>query len=357
MKIKIDAALKRYNANSNDKYVGDCVPRSLCLAFGEDYNDVRRDLNRIVRNKFPWAKFNYSSVFEEYLKQRNIRFNNYPDEGTTEDEFCDQHPEGTYLLLTGDDKHAAKGSSTHMVCVIDGDIYDSWDSSEYKVIRWATVSGDTTEFQDVTYEDVIEDVMDYLINYVEKLDKKFNYGTIQMSTSYKDAVDDYQKRSGHVDKYTFEFVVFIKLNEDIPHESDYHFYRGRSLGHTLHLKINPKWDVEKNIEVQQKKLKQRIYDWVYNIRKDLQDADKSESVAINPNFRGYRKDLMRLPEWVRPYVLAFDTSGFYGWPYELYFEALPGDPNPESITLRTDTMADLKYALKCYQEDYTRIEY
>jgi hypothetical protein len=43
----------------------------------------------------------------------------YPDEYSVID-FCEEHPTGTYLLALRE----------HVVCVRDGQYYDSWDSGE-----------------------------------------------------------------------------------------------------------------------------------------------------------------------------------------------------------------------------------
>ena len=52
--------------------------------------------------------------------------NTCPDCYTIAD-FCNDHPYGTYILATG----------THVVAVIDGDYYDTWDSgNEIPIFYW-----------------------------------------------------------------------------------------------------------------------------------------------------------------------------------------------------------------------------
>lgn len=350
MKLKVvDAALKRYNANSRDKHVGDCVPRSISLAFGEDYDQVRKDLNKIVREERPYSKFNSYTVFKVYLERHGCAFTKYPDDNTTEEEFCRKHPEGTYLLLTGDEKHAIKGQSTHMVCIIDGDIYDSWDSSDYEVIQWAKVTSSSTEFSGVKYTDILDDVMDFVDGYLQKLGSKFKYGNMEI----KDIGENVQEYGG-VDDYTFEFRILIHFNDDVPEDPYSRRLRGKTIGHYFYVKINPKWDTDKNIETQKKKLKQRIYDWVYNIRKELQDLEATEDIEVNPNFRGRRSDLMKLPEWVRPLVLSFDTTGWYGHQYDIFFEPLPEDPESGEVNTYGDTLKELRNNLEEYREYFWR---
>ena len=49
----------------------------------------------------------------------------------TVEDFCREYPEGTYILATG----------THVVTVIDGDYYDTWESgSEPIIYYWKKVS-------------------------------------------------------------------------------------------------------------------------------------------------------------------------------------------------------------------------
>jgi len=357
---RIDAGLKRYNANTRDADVGDCVPRGISLALGKDYDEVRRDLNRIVRRYYPGSAFNYSIVFYRYLKDTaNVTFSNYPDKGVTEGEFCEKYPQGTYLLLTGDKKKAANGRSTHLVCIIDGDIYDSWDSTDYVVVQWAKVKGEKTTLNEVTYEDILDDLMDNLRPYAEKLSNSFKWGTIRFNESYFEPFYD-GKKYGHRDKYTFELMLTADLGE-VPEDTDYR--SNISYGHTFIIKMNPSFDAAENLASLTKKIKQKMYDWVYEIRKDLNDAEKSSSFEFNPKFRGNRKDrkaVMNLPEWFRPLVTAIDTEGYYGYKYEVYFTPLPDDPNHRKdlhLHLKADTLSDLKEMIQIYGDSYDIVEY
>jgi hypothetical protein len=68
-----------------------------------------------------------NAVLNSYLRskrfRRNVVSNLCPDCYTFSD-FAREHPKGTYIVCTG----------THVACIKDGIIYDSWDSSDEVVI-------------------------------------------------------------------------------------------------------------------------------------------------------------------------------------------------------------------------------
>lgn len=110
-----------YNPNPEGKRTDDCVVRAISKVMGYDWEKTYADLSVSgMQNHDLWNK-NY--VWINYLRKsgfnRAIIPNTCPDCYTIE-QFCNDHPRGTYVLGTG----------THVVAAVDGDYYDTWDSGQ-----------------------------------------------------------------------------------------------------------------------------------------------------------------------------------------------------------------------------------
>lgn len=127
--IRVYSALKYYNANTRHVQTGDCVKRALAVAFRRDYDEVSRSLNRI-KNAINAPRFNSMSVIRQYLSSEGVSLENAPQPYLTVAEFAESVLSGTYLCLTGNEN---KTAITHMLCIVDSDVYDSWDSMNQTV--------------------------------------------------------------------------------------------------------------------------------------------------------------------------------------------------------------------------------
>ena len=117
-----------YNPNPYGKRVGDCVIRAISKVLNQSWEDTYIQLCLIGYTMGDLPSSNI--VWHKYLKDkgftRNVIPNECPDCYTIAD-FCEEYPQGTYVLGTG----------THAVCVIDGILYDTWDSSqEVPIFYW-----------------------------------------------------------------------------------------------------------------------------------------------------------------------------------------------------------------------------
>ena len=118
----------RYNPNPTGRNVGDCAVRAVSKALNTDWETAYL---MIARNGFNMGDMpSADSVWGSLLRQngfyRKAIPNRCPDCYTAED-FCADNPEGTFVL----------GFGGHVATVVDGDLYDSWNSSkEIPVYVW-----------------------------------------------------------------------------------------------------------------------------------------------------------------------------------------------------------------------------
>lgn len=110
----------RYNPNPIGKNVGDCTVRAICKATGKEWGEVYLGLcmQGYLMGDMPSA----NSVWGAYLHNLGYSRGIVPDscpECYTVADFASEYPVGTYILAL----------SGHVVCVKDGTVWDSWDSS------------------------------------------------------------------------------------------------------------------------------------------------------------------------------------------------------------------------------------
>lgn len=124
---------KQYNPNPAGRRGSDCVYRAISKATGQSWNDTYWDLAYAgaVLSDAPIA----NHVWAEYLKQKGFKRYVIPDscpECYTVKDFCEDNPTGLYILGTG----------SHVVTVINGNYYDSWDSgNEVPIYVWRKRNG------------------------------------------------------------------------------------------------------------------------------------------------------------------------------------------------------------------------
>lgn len=117
-----------YNVNPY-KRVGDCVVRAIAMVLGESWEKVYWDvcekgaqLYDMPDSNEVWSAYLFEQGFKRYIIP-----NECPNCYTVKD-FCRDYPKGRYLLATG----------SHVIAVIDGDYYDTWDSGDETPIYFFT---------------------------------------------------------------------------------------------------------------------------------------------------------------------------------------------------------------------------
>ena len=120
---------REFNPNPAGRVVGDCAVRAVSAALGVSWETA---FALIAKAAFQMADMPSSnSVWGAVLRQHGFYRHTVPNECPdcyTAADFCKDHPRGVYVL----------GFGNHVATVIDGDLYDSWDSSsEIPQYFWA----------------------------------------------------------------------------------------------------------------------------------------------------------------------------------------------------------------------------
>lgn len=99
--------------------VGDCTIRAACAVTGKSWGTVFKELCAVAyeMKDMPSANRVFGAYIAQYGFGKQRLIDQCPDCITVAD-FAKDHPRGLYIL----------GPHEHVVAVIDGDWWDSWDS-------------------------------------------------------------------------------------------------------------------------------------------------------------------------------------------------------------------------------------
>ena len=111
---------QEYNPNPAGRRVGDGAVRAVAKALNTDWETayVMIAINGYKMGDMPSS----DSVWGAVLRQNGFYRKAIPDhcpECYTAEDFCKDHPEGVFVL----------GFGGHVATVVNGTLYDSWDSS------------------------------------------------------------------------------------------------------------------------------------------------------------------------------------------------------------------------------------
>ncbi len=116
------------NPNPTNSTVGDCVIRGIAIALNITWEQAYTGVTLKGYEMYDMPSSN--RVWGEYLYSKGFRRHIIPDTCPncyTINQFANDNPEGVYLLATG----------SHVVAVIDGNYYDTWDSgNEIPIYFW-----------------------------------------------------------------------------------------------------------------------------------------------------------------------------------------------------------------------------
>lgn len=111
----------KFNANPGGLRVGDCTIRAICKATNKGWEEIYTGvaLQGFTMHDMPTA----NHVWGAYLKSQGFQRRTLPPtcpDCYTVEKFAEDHPAGIYILAL----------SGHVVCVQDGNWYDTWNSGD-----------------------------------------------------------------------------------------------------------------------------------------------------------------------------------------------------------------------------------
>lgn len=114
-----------FNPNPRNQRVGDCAVRAISKATGQSWKDAYIGLcsEGLVFKDMPSSNY----VWGNYLRKFGFEEKNIPNicpACVTVSKFAEDHPEGRFVLAT----------QNHVVAVINGEYYDTWDSGDEIVL-------------------------------------------------------------------------------------------------------------------------------------------------------------------------------------------------------------------------------
>ena len=107
------------NPNPEKRIVGDCVIRANSILLDQGWEKTYDEIVDFGRRMYDMPSSN--EVWAEYLYANNFTRKIIPDTCPmcyTVKAFCEDNPHGEFMLAMG----------SHVVTVIDGNYYDTWDS-------------------------------------------------------------------------------------------------------------------------------------------------------------------------------------------------------------------------------------
>lgn len=123
-----ESRFRFYNPNPTGRFVGDCTIRAICKLTEQDWDTVYAgtSFQGFLAKDMPSGNATWGSYLKRLGYYRVLIPIDYPDYYSVED-FCMEHPRGRFLLAL----------DQHVVTVVDGLYYDTWDSGrEVPIYYW-----------------------------------------------------------------------------------------------------------------------------------------------------------------------------------------------------------------------------
>lgn len=355
MKQIKSAELVQYNANDRGKRVGDCVKRSISLAFGISYSEASKLLNE-TKKEYGYPAWNIMRCFSKVIESLGGDKYKQLQDVMTVDEFADTcDKDEIYLLLCG----PKQNKRNHMVCVRDGKIWDSWNSKKNIVDGYYLVDESVTK-PIVDLSDNMEELGDFA---EAALFKTMDAYATKKKWDYILTTDQSEQ--------SFKIVVYATL---MVREGEGDNRKKRTYCVEIPFIVEPTQTLDEAKASIAKVAKTKGYDRMYAINQQevkLQEEQEIErrfrEAGGDPKYGGNnaylssqeRKFLNTLPGWIKPLIIRFELYGPNNWgeyEYDLIFHPHPDDwrrSPKERIRFQAWSADELRH----YINEYANSEY
>ena len=359
-KILLSQVVK-YNANTRGSNVGDCTTRAISLAFNMDYGEVRKLQNASSKANRIYP-FNALDNCKKVISKLGGGSMIVPTEKTTVGQFADSHS-GTYIIFCG--KYENSNRRTHLVCIINDRIYDSWDSTNRFVKGYCEITSGITA-------DAITDIQPYLkahfiternadwyYNYANPIFNKIIENNRKLN-KLKSSIDFGAAVSFKIDRivirdYTFKFEFTFKV-EYIDADIDDQFSTKNfaiAFKPTMHEdEVDPYFD-----KVFYSKFTSAIYILIDKIVDTCRGYELTRSLPESDLYfwsTSEKKSFKSLPYWVQRLAKSFSIDSYaYYDKVRLKMQRAPFDTEYGSgsniIEFDADSMSTLREILENYR--------
>lgn len=331
-----------YNVNPRGTVTGDCQTRAIAMALNLSWDEVRRTLRKRGKDWFN----NYWNVAKALTddfacKKIDVDFTQHSDKKDylTVADFCDnQGKQGTYLIIC--DSTCKRTHGDHLVCTINGTIYDTWNSAYCKVIEVYQPTGNfraegievTTDLPKRMHK-LSAEYQQYFLNYLKSID---------FVTKLKEAIPDFSTKSFYTYKiyrvevdydsvHSFNFVVAV--NSFI---ADYKVNYVWDKIKTFNITFNETDTYESALADMPTRVTSLVDNWINGIVAQIRDRytikgegklkdtpkaknlveiyselkpDLKENIVRMTNFCGYPSAIVETGEYTSPYFR--NTNSYY----------------------------------------------
>lgn len=121
-----------YNPNPKNQRVGDCAVRAISKAIGTDWADAYIELcaEGLSLRDMPNSNYVWGMFLKKYGFTEHMISSLCPD-CVTVSQFAKDHPKGRYVLAL----------QNHVVAVVNGTYFDTWDSGNEIVLYYYKKEG------------------------------------------------------------------------------------------------------------------------------------------------------------------------------------------------------------------------